>query len=411
MHYSMSRLCTLVVLAFTGLFVSAQGTLNIHEVGGQIIPFPLANIDSVTHELMPAPGMVFLHHPGGFFSDYSFASVDSITVSAGGDPGTAWIATRTPSNVTSMSATAGGVISYEADAPVTERGICWALSQNPTVADNVTPSGSGAGDFQTEITGLMPGMTYYARAYAINAMGTAYGNMISFTTLGGFGCGLDFVDTRDGKVYTSVQIGGQCWMGNNLGYLPAVSPASDGSDNAPYYYVYGHDGTEVAVAEAQPAYGLYGALYNWAAVLDGSPASGTVPSGVQGVCPAGWHVPSDDEWKLLEIAIGMDPVQADLEGFRGTNEGSKLGSFFNQWPDGELRNDPEFGVSGFAAGPAGTRMAEGSFIQLNEASYWWTAGDEQGQPYMRMRSGTSSQIFRAGLSGSSGASVRCVRDQ
>ena len=92
------------------------------------------------------------------------------------------ISTTTASNITATSAVSGGVITSEGIAPVTDRGICWSTSQNPTINDNYTTDGSGIGSFTSSLTNLTPNTTYYVRAYATNFEGTIYGNEITFTT-------------------------------------------------------------------------------------------------------------------------------------------------------------------------------------------------------------------------------------
>ncbi len=93
------------------------------------------------------------------------------------------IATVEPINVTATSATVGGNVTSDGGAEVTERGIAYATTQNPTTADSKVTSGSGLGQFTCNLTDLQDGTTYYARAYAINAKGTAYGEVVSLTTL------------------------------------------------------------------------------------------------------------------------------------------------------------------------------------------------------------------------------------
>jgi len=86
------------------------------------------------------------------------------------------------SNVTKNSAVSGGNITYDGGLTITQRGVCWGINPNPTITDNNTSNGSGSGSFTSSITSLTPNTTYYIRAYATNALGTAYGNQIKFTT-------------------------------------------------------------------------------------------------------------------------------------------------------------------------------------------------------------------------------------
>jgi hypothetical protein len=90
--------------------------------------------------------------------------------------------TTAVTNVTTGSATSGGNVTEEGNAPVTARGVCWSTSPNPTTADNTTSDGTGAGAFTSNLTGLSQGTTYYVRAYAVNIFGTAYGDQVPFGT-------------------------------------------------------------------------------------------------------------------------------------------------------------------------------------------------------------------------------------
>ena len=86
-------------------------------------------------------------------------------------------------NVTLNFASSGGNVVSDCGAEVTERGVCWSTSQNPTINDSKTSDGSGIGAFTSQLSGLSSSTTYYVRAYATNSAGTGYGDVISFTTL------------------------------------------------------------------------------------------------------------------------------------------------------------------------------------------------------------------------------------
>ena len=92
------------------------------------------------------------------------------------------ISTTSVMAFTATTASSGGMILSDGGAAITARGVCWSLSQNPTVADSKTSDGTGASSFSSSISGLTPGSTYFIRAYATNNMGTAYGNQIITTT-------------------------------------------------------------------------------------------------------------------------------------------------------------------------------------------------------------------------------------
>lgn len=99
-----------------------------------------------------------------------------------GDVGFASLTTAQVTGVQTMSALSGGNITADGGFAVTDRGVCWAITPNPTTANSFAASGTGTGGFVSNITGLVSGTLYYARAYATNINGTSYGNQISFTT-------------------------------------------------------------------------------------------------------------------------------------------------------------------------------------------------------------------------------------
>jgi len=96
------------------------------------------------------------------------------------------LTTATSSAVTATGATSGGNIVNDGGAAVTVRGVCWSTSQNPTTSNSITTDGTGTGNFTSSVTGLTPGATYYIRAYAINSIGTSYGNQLTMTALSTF---------------------------------------------------------------------------------------------------------------------------------------------------------------------------------------------------------------------------------
>ena len=212
-----------------------------------------------------------------------------------------------------------------------------------------------------------------------------------------------FTDFRDGKTYSTVKIGNQVWMAENLAYLPWVSPPKPGSDSEPYYYVLGYEGTSVQEAKATAHFKTYGVLYNWTAAIE--------------AIPDGWHLPSDEEWKELEMFLGMSQSDADYIGFRGTNEGSKLAGNANLWPEDSLVNDDAFGLSGFMALPGGYRLYNNA-IPLNFLGYgyeckWWSSTEIFGDTtsaWVRELMSNYSNIYRLTENKDLGYSIRCVMD-
>jgi FlaG/FlaF family flagellin (archaellin) len=95
------------------------------------------------------------------------------------------VTTSTITNITTTSAKGGGTVTDQGASNVTQRGICWSTSHNPTVSGSHANSGTNAGIYTVNMSGLTANTKYYVRAYATNAQGTAYGNEVSFTTLEG----------------------------------------------------------------------------------------------------------------------------------------------------------------------------------------------------------------------------------
>lgn len=113
-----------------------------------------------------------------------------------------------------------------------------------------------------------------------------------------------FTDARDGNIYKTVKIGNQVWMAENLKYLPYVSFKGTFDPNIPLIYVYGYNERDADEAKATEMYKKYGVLYNSLAAVNGEGYSSSIPSGVRGVCPQGWHLPSYGEWQALINSVG-----------------------------------------------------------------------------------------------------------
>ena len=131
--------------------------------------------------------------------------------------------TITASNITDTSAISGGNVSSDGGAIVTTRGVCWSSSPNPTISDNYTFDGNGIGNFTSNITGLAAGTTYYVRAYATNAIGTAYGNQISFTTAAQSKPAVFSVSATDSVVFSPGNLQWSATNGGNTATTHAVA--------------------------------------------------------------------------------------------------------------------------------------------------------------------------------------------
>jgi uncharacterized protein (TIGR02145 family) len=219
-----------------------------------------------------------------------------------------------------------------------------------------------------------------------------------------------FADTRDSRTYEWVKIGNQVWMAENLAYLTAVSPSSESSTTAPLYYVFDYEGTSVSDARNTEDFDLYGVLYNWAAAMNGDASSDGNPSGVQGICPDGWHLPSDNEWQDLELELGMDLEEVNTIGIRGTDEGSKLKST-DGWNTLQGTNS-----SGFNCLPAGCRNEEyagfnSSLTDLDQSAYFYTSTESDASTaWFRGLSDSHQKVERLDSNKGNGFSIRCVKD-
>jgi uncharacterized protein (TIGR02145 family) len=210
--------------------------------------------------------------------------------------------------------------------------------------------------------------------------------------------GNTFTDSRDGQVYKIVTIGNQVWMAENLKYLPGVIEPITGSETNPYYYVYGYEGINETVAKTTANYTTYGVLYNWPAAMKGETSSTTNPSGVQGVCPTGWHLPSDAEWTELIEYLGD----------AGESGGKLKETGTTHWKSPNTGATDE---NGFTALPGGYRFINGAFGDIGNYGYWWSATEyNTAGAWCRGMIYYGSGVRRNQDFKEVGFSVRCVRD-
>lgn len=322
------------------------------------------------------------------------------------------VTTEIASNITETSAISGGNVTSDGGAPITSRGVCWSTSHYPTIHNSInTSDGTSTGGFNSNLTNLTIGTTYYMRAYATNSVGTAYGNEVIFTTLPvipqeGQPCpGIPTITDIDGNIYNTIQIGQQCWMKENLRTTRyadnRIIPVgiNTPSETDPFRYPPANNEGNVSTL---------GYLYNWAAVMYGAPSSTSNPSGVQGICPTGWHVPSDVEWiQLTEYVSSQSEYQC---GYVSTNIAKSVASR-EGWPTcnssctvGHAPNANN--ATGFTAYPAGRCCLGWPHYFQNDAFFWSaTAGYVINIRYDYGGVNTGYYYDK-----SNGYSVRCVKD-
>ena len=317
------------------------------------------------------------------------------------------VSTKTVTSVTATTAVSGGTVTDDGGYEVTARGVCWSTSHNPTIVNNdrVTSDGIGMGEFTSNITGLTPGTTYYVKAYATNEHGTNYGLEESFTTPVPFICGTNTVTDYDNNVYNTVQIGEQCWMKENMRAThyadgTAITQALSSSTTTPYYYNPGNATN-------------YGYLYNWPAAK--GVGVDAVSANNQGVCPTGWHVPSNGEWTQLTQYVSSQSQYLCSESStyiaKALASSTGWSSHTNTCAVGNTPGSNN--ATGFSALPAGGYGS--SFYGSGSYAYFWSSTESGSRAYNRYLAYNSSSVqsIRLDADGSyknHGYSVRCLRD-
>lgn len=306
------------------------------------------------------------------------------------------IQTSEVTDITSYSATCGGFSIDPADTPISAKGIRYGTNQSGIYDSRSSFSieeGSGDSDFTSTMTGLIMDTVYYVTAYATNASGTAYGEIKSFRTDSipapinfsqdvNYGSVTDF----DGNSYKTITIGTQTWMAENLktthyndgSEIPLVVEEAEWSFSGTHGYCW-YKNDEANYKD------VYGALYKMFAVSTDK------------LCPAGWHVPTDEEWTVLADYLGGSDVaggkmkETGYTHWIGTNEGAT-------------------NESGFTALPGGLRSSDGTFGLLGSSGYYWAIGPYTYNIGVRLVANKTRSSLTTFNFKDDGVSVRCVED-
>jgi uncharacterized protein (TIGR02145 family) len=207
---------------------------------------------------------------------------------------------------------------------------------------------------------------------------------------------------NDGTIYKIKKIGEQIWMIENLRETKYRNGDPIPNVTSPTEWENLTTGARCYYRNDEDLVNSYGYLYNWAAVSDS-----------RNIAPEGWHVPTDEDWKQLEMAIGMGESETNEDGYRGTYEGSNLAGQKSLWRAGKLTNNPGFGISGFAAIPGGYCVPKGYCYDLRECAYYWTATEsdpDDDDVWYRAIYYNHEQVLRLEQDRQCGFSVRCVKD-
>jgi len=197
--------------------------------------------------------------------------------------------------------------------------------------------------------------------------------------------GTSLFDFRDSNVYSIVQINNQCWMSENLNYNTTGSWYNPSNPSS-----------------------VYGRLYDWTTVMNGASASSSKPSGVQGICPNGWHLPSDQEWNELEMALGMAASDTAQTGYRGSHAESMKST--TDWASGLNGTNS----SGFNAFPTGLYEPNDSlFYNFSSITYFWSTTEninDNLKAYFRYLVIQYTGVYRGPVDKTGGYSCRCLKD-
>ncbi len=313
-------------------------------------------------------------------------------------------------NITQKSVSFDGLVLSDGGDHIFSEGICWSATDTPTIEQNKLEYGLPQDNFSGIIYNLNPSTRYNFRTFAQNSVGIGYGNTVSKFTLPaeiGFNTKLGYGTITDieSNKYKTIIIGTQTWMAENLrttkyqnGDLIGTtsSPLQDISKEDAPEYQWAYDGNESVTL-------VYGRLYTWYTVNDN-----------RKICPVGWHVATQNEWKtltdfLINNGYGFGGSGNNIANAMAATNGWELyGTLGN--PGSEQINNNS---SGFSALPGGSRSGyDGGFAYGGECSYWWSSTDVSNNFAWRgcYMCSFFGKVFADEGDKKVGYSVRCVKD-
>jgi uncharacterized protein (TIGR02145 family) len=290
-----------------------------------------------------------------------------------------------------------------------------------TANDYAAASDNGMNLFYN-LTGLTCNTAYTLYLWSYNSCGNseAIAMMQSTSCCPPAGCEgqTTMIDSRDSKIYNIIQIGTQCWFAENLNYGNYV-PIHTSAQASGEKYCTNHSGVNDPTCPI-------GGLYEWANMMNGSLScngNSTCPAcsvPVQGPCPDGWHIPSHNEWTLLEKNAGSNPnafpYDEHTRGWLGSDEGSNLKEPGTaHWQDPNICTPPgSCNSSGFTAYPGGF-CYNGAFSSPNYSwdGLWWSTTEFKFDLTEAWCRGLNSLVFTVDRDFNLkqwGFAIRCVKD-
>jgi uncharacterized protein (TIGR02145 family) len=317
--------------------------------------------------------------------EISYSLENSFTTKAITVPG---VNTGYPRELTHNSVIASGSVTSDNSYNTIAKGICWSTFKNPTINDStIVNENHYPSNFWEYITELTPATVYYIRAFATNEAGTSYGQNRVIKTFDGY------TTDYEGHIYCTVRLGKQEWMNRNLETSYFSNGDKIGTTGIP---------TQNTEQEDKPVYQWafiyndypdylddYGRLYTWYTATDS-----------RKICPAGWHLPSIDEWNELLVHLGGDELTS--ANFRG--------SINSNW-ESQLSTGATEGS--FHAQLAGLRTVTGQFQYGSYyGTYWWSATEATSANSYTVfcRSSDIEKVIQTDNNKKNGFSVRCVKD-
>ena len=200
-----------------------------------------------------------------------------------------------------------------------------------------------------------------------------------------FVCGSPITDTRDGKTYNTVLIGTQCWMAKNLNVGTKILGSANQTNNSIIEkYCYNDDENNC---------NTYGGLYQWDEAMQSS-----TTERVKGICPTGWHLPTDAEWTTLTTFLGGEAIAG----------GKMKETGYTHWAS---PNTGATNSSGFTALPGGYRYYSGSFFNLTSyATFWSSSQYGATDAWFRTLLYTNEGVSQDHSGKTLGLSARCLKD-